>query len=102
MYNLLNQITLQPTFVRFVQIQKNRPESCAESNLHLFVEQLELLNDLHNIDILFPKELYLKMNVFFLKIPSLPGRPRSEEHTSELQSRDHLVCRLLREKKNFS
>src|SRR5437660_3977596 len=27
-----------------------------------------------------------------------PG-PRSEEHTSELQSRGHLVCRLLLEKK---
>src|SRR3712207_7454799 len=32
-------------------------------------------------------------------------RPRSEEHTSELQSRQYLVCRLLLEKKkkrNFS
>src|SRR2546422_8511460 len=28
-----------------------------------------------------------------------PCRPRSEEHTSELQSRLHLVCRLLLEKK---
>src|SRR5439155_26258771 len=27
-------------------------------------------------------------------------RTRSEEHTSELQSRGHLVCRLLLEKKN--
>src|SRR3989442_7185562 len=27
-------------------------------------------------------------------------RHRSEEHTSELQSRPHLVCRLLLEKKN--
>src|SRR2546422_1120135 len=27
------------------------------------------------------------------------SRPRSEEHTSELQSRLHLVCRLLLEKK---
>src|SRR5437870_5017427 len=27
-------------------------------------------------------------------------RSRSEEHTSELQSRGHLVCRLLLEKKN--
>src|SRR5258708_39631936 len=27
-------------------------------------------------------------------------RRRSEEHTSELQSPDHLVCRLLLEKKN--
>src|SRR5690625_5446237 len=26
--------------------------------------------------------------------------PRSEEHTSELQSRGHLVCRLLLERKN--
>src|SRR5258708_17639889 len=29
-----------------------------------------------------------------------PVNPRSEEHTSELQSPDHLVCRLLLEKKN--
>src|SRR5690625_1005446 len=28
------------------------------------------------------------------------GTSRSEEHTSELQSRGHLVCRLLLEKKN--
>src|SRR3712207_7185523 len=27
--------------------------------------------------------------------------PRSEEHTSELQSRQYLVCRLLLEKKNI-
>src|SRR6266699_4152332 len=34
--------------------------------------------------------------------PSAPRRTafRSEEHTSELQSRPHLVCRLLLEKKN--
>src|SRR3989442_3665629 len=32
--------------------------------------------------------------------PHVPRRPqRSEEHTSELQSRPHLVCRLLLEKK---
>src|SRR5690606_41486439 len=28
-----------------------------------------------------------------------PSTPRSEEHTSELQSRENLVCRLLLEKK---
>src|SRR2546425_8809239 len=36
--------------------------------------------------------------------PSRPststGKPRSEEHTSELQSLAYLVCRLLLEKKN--
>src|SRR5690606_39563162 len=31
--------------------------------------------------------------------PSGTLRPRSEEHTSELQSRENLVCRLLLEKK---
>src|SRR5438552_13114818 len=31
--------------------------------------------------------------------PQRRARPRSEEHTSELQSPDHLVCRLLLEKK---
>src|SRR3712207_8314893 len=31
-----------------------------------------------------------------------PGHRRSEEHTSELQSRQYLVCRLLLEKKNKS
>src|SRR5689334_23834037 len=31
---------------------------------------------------------------------SLPQKQRSEEHTSELQSQFHLVCRLLLEKKN--
>src|SRR3712207_7286083 len=29
----------------------------------------------------------------------VPAVPRSEEHTSELQSRQYLVCRLLLEKK---
>src|SRR5438552_13793927 len=32
--------------------------------------------------------------------PEIEQTYRSEEHTSELQSPDHLVCRLLLEKKN--
>src|SRR3712207_8948515 len=49
---------------------------------------------------------------FFTKVPAVErwwhqmldddeflSRPRSEEHTSELQSRQYLVCRLLLEKK---
>src|SRR5258708_27520711 len=31
-----------------------------------------------------------------------PAERRSEEHTSELQSPDHLVCRLLLEKKKYN
>src|SRR5256884_1382162 len=39
---------------------------------------------------------------FFLFLDNLLRRvERSEEHTSELQSRLHLVCRLLLEKKNI-
>src|SRR5947208_10198105 len=36
------------------------------------------------------------------RLAAIPGAsfPRSEEHTSELQLPDHLVCRLLLEKKN--
>src|SRR3712207_8828649 len=33
-------------------------------------------------------------------VGTAPRQPRSEEHTSELQSRQYLVCRLLLEKKN--
>src|SRR5437870_10739687 len=38
-----------------------------------------------------PRSTVCSLRVFF---------SRSEEHTSELQSRGHLVCRLLLEKKN--
>src|SRR3712207_6957371 len=53
-------------------------------------------------------ELWLGLLLFRLLLPlrllGLPGRRaarrrRSEEHTSELQSRQYLVCRLLLEKK---
>src|SRR5690625_5619858 len=37
---------------------------------------------------------------FSLGVDRYLGKPRSEEHTSELQSRGHLVCRLLLEKKD--
>src|SRR5690606_41179599 len=49
-----------------------------------------------------------RLRALRLRLPQLPGRrgipprdraPRSEEHTSELQSRENLVCRLLLEKK---
>src|SRR3712207_8549277 len=57
--------------------------------------------------------LYLKLYASHVSLSLLPsmiisGREvvmlanRSEEHTSELQSRQYLVCRLLLEKKNHS
>src|SRR5258708_26187011 len=44
-----------------------------------------------------PAFRFLRHRLCFVLHLSLP---RSEEHTSELQSPDHLVCRLLLEKKN--
>src|SRR5690625_6056946 len=41
----------------------------------------------------------LKPEAAYQLISSLKETLRSEEHTSELQSRGHLVCRLLLEKK---
>src|SRR3712207_7879583 len=40
------------------------------------------------------------VELLIVSVDVLPGeRERSEEHTSELQSRQYLVCRLLLEKK---
>src|SRR5207253_10679327 len=45
----------------------------------------------------------LKSRLFLASAVPAPVRlPRSEEHTSELQSRGHLVCRLLLEKKKIN
>src|SRR2546429_6410465 len=38
----------------------------------------------------------------FADVPQITVDKRSEEHTSELQSRLHLVCRLLLEKKKHT
>src|SRR3712207_8688613 len=45
------------------------------------------------------RELALQPRLRLLRRPGRPLLPRSEEHTSELQSRQYLVCRLLLEKK---
>src|SRR3712207_7933971 len=55
-------------------------------------------------DLLPPEKLeYVRLVVSELVTNSILHTglsPRSEEHTSELQSRQYLVCRLLLEKKN--
>src|SRR3712207_8318242 len=55
----------------------------------------------HTIPFLF-YPIFAVTIVFFLCMgwmPKLGAMKRSEEHTSELQSRQYLVCRLLLEKK---
>src|SRR3712207_8085509 len=59
----------------------------------------------HRVTIQRPPVLQVGFNAIFLE-PGMGGLgtyvsevvPRSEEHTSELQSRQYLVCRLLLEK----
>src|SRR5690606_41343330 len=46
------------------------------------------------------RRLRASLNVGNATIPAIVRVTRSEEHTSELQSRENLVCRLLLEKKN--
>src|SRR4051794_41756024 len=46
-----------------------------------------------------PLPLSQKEYALLVKLATDPQRVRSEEHTSELQSPVHLVCRLLLEKK---
>src|SRR5690606_41437979 len=55
------------------------------------VEQLEVTGELlDSVDFTTPLDFHRHR-----------GTVRSEEHTSELQSRENLVCRLLLEKKKF-
>src|SRR5256884_6246672 len=53
-----------------------------------------------NIVVPFGESNYYRMRPTIAIPQPKRGGARSEEHTSELQSRLHLVCRLLLEKKN--
>src|SRR5262245_62636104 len=54
---------------------------------------------LMRIAVIVPPSLEPRARPRRAAIDSRASRPRSEEHTSELQSLRHLVCRLLLEKK---
>src|SRR5262245_59463342 len=49
----------------------------------------------HEYELLFDTLREFNPQLIGLSLTSLPIKPRSEEHTSELQSLRHLVCRLL-------
>src|SRR3712207_8608363 len=74
----------------------------------------DVLEELHPLLVLDALGLHLRdglaLGLVQLRGEDLPGvvegrlddaDDRSEEHTSELQSRQYLVCRLLLEKKNY-
>src|SRR5690606_42083509 len=58
------------------------------------------LNDLLTVDLcwrMFPERFHNMLHLLHPFFSSPKGDRRSEEHTSELQSRENLVCRLLLE-----
>src|SRR5207244_13609666 len=65
--------------------------------IHRQSERLsELVEDLLELSRIDAKQIQLAR----VPVNLAEAAQRSEEHTSELQSPDHLVCRLLLEKKN--
>src|SRR3712207_7218335 len=66
-------------------------------------ERIRLV-DHHNLETSFQSFVFFEILLVFVQSrcpdgTEFPTRQRSEEHTSELQSRQYLVCRLLLEKK---
>src|SRR5438309_8574015 len=78
-------------------------------DIRLFISFREAMADVQRFDLLDPAEVARFGGIeivaqgvvegFLSGIHRSPFRGRSEEHTSELQSQFHLVCRLLLEKK---
>src|SRR3712207_7842415 len=60
-------------------------------------EKWRMKTELHELSPLLKKTILFKEDQYFYNHPGVNFR--SEEHTSELQSRQYLVCRLLLEKK---
>src|SRR3712207_7255174 len=63
-------------------------------------EQIDRQEAERLLDAMKQNERNLQLWRFQQRDKKQPRRSRSEEHTSELQSRQYLVCRLLLEKKN--
>src|SRR5947208_9116506 len=77
-------------------------QQCAEKYLKGLLEERGLLvPKTHDLELLRPVLLpfYPALRSLRRGCEFLTQFARSEEHTSELQSPDHLVCRLLLEKK---
>ena len=94
----LHFLGLSQKFIEFPSLIGNDLGSGGNyANLDFF-EKLERGAE-STVGVIFYHIGYLGLSVFLLVYLYCVGILRSEEHTSELQSPDHLVCRLLLEKK---
>src|SRR5690606_35219532 len=88
-------------YSKFVESQGYNPELGKEKNLENFRE--EYADKLTEVKEKLIKKELREFHALVQKLenyqPSFYASDRSEEHTSELQSRENLVCRLLLEKK---
>src|SRR3712207_7923148 len=82
--------TLFPYTTLFRSEERDR-NPCEEYALHQLHENVQVLRHLP------PESPHYNFSLRFAT--SHDATPRSEEHTSELQSRQYLVCRLLLETK---
>src|SRR5262245_9869737 len=71
--------------------------TCISTTMGIRAEDLGV--DLRGMTVSVQKEMSKDPPRRIVALPSEVHIPRSEEHTSELQSLRHLVCRLLLEKK---
>src|SRR3712207_7241815 len=73
-----------------------------EGNYTVSNEELAFINDINGKRIFTVTEFRNEGSTeLFVNVPK-KASARSEEHTSELQSRQYLVCRLLLEKKKIT
>src|SRR3712207_8445784 len=81
---LFRSVFMIGRFIDYVGAQTNAP-AFRSGNINILDAKVKQANDY------FGRSIVIDMH----------SRTRSEEHTSELQSRQYLVCRLLLEKKKY-
>src|SRR5690625_2656435 len=128
LYTCENKIAIKTEYIMSKHTQEFNNKDFIKKSIELFhlLTYLDVSEGFENIQEIIPNEpgdflvtknekeiLYEVVTVFgdkkakqitdlvkkILKIKDFKSVIRSEEHTSELQSRGHLVCRLLLEKK---
>src|SRR3712207_7922545 len=85
--------TLFPYTTLFRSVMCIRPKVCLDARQLIKDRAANILFQMHNL-------VRYGSNPKIVSDVDHRARKRSEEHTSELQSRQYLVCRLLLEKKN--
>src|SRR5690606_39415042 len=98
------------SFERHVVLKMITPERAHDlTAVNMFLDEARLAASLNHQNVAQVFEVGEDLGIHYLAMEYVHGQDlrallakRSEEHTSELQSRENLVCRLLLEKKKHS